>query len=163
MSVPVVHFLEAMEIQNRDGEMLAVTFRAVQFLVAIFVEEPAVVESGERVGRGVDLEFLEFLVLHHDRDANEIRGREHVDHGCGERDFSAEAFGKLAAALQNPLPVFVALLLRQIDLRDGMKELAQKLAAHCLVETFEGLDQQIQERVVRRWLRRRSVGWLGHQ
>ena len=47
MPVPVVHFLEPVKIQNHDGEMLAVAFRAVQFLVAIFVKEPPIVEPGQ--------------------------------------------------------------------------------------------------------------------
>ena len=46
MSVAIVHFLELVQIEDYDGQTLTVAFRAIQLLIAIFVEKPPVIETG---------------------------------------------------------------------------------------------------------------------
>ena len=59
MPIAIIHFLELMKIENHDRQVLAIPFCAIQFLIAILVEEAPVVESGQRIRCGVDLQFLE--------------------------------------------------------------------------------------------------------
>jgi hypothetical protein len=60
-------------------------------------------------------------------------------------------------------PILAALLFSEIDLSNGPEELPQELSARLLVETFKGLDEQIEKRVFGRWLRLKSFAGLGHQ
>ena len=78
MTVFVVYFLEAMEVENDDAERKAVAACAIQFLLERLREQAAIVESGERIGNSADLEFLEFIVLENNRYANHSgRRQEH--------------------------------------------------------------------------------------
>ena len=93
MPAAIVHFLQFVRVESREGELLIVALGAIQFLFAVFVKEAAVVKASERVGSGIDLKFLEFLVLHQDRNAKKIRGHENVHHGGLKRDRTPETFG----------------------------------------------------------------------
>src|SRR4029077_14007137 len=108
MPAAIVHFLQFVHIENHKGELLVIAIGAVEFFFTVLIEEAAIVKAGESVGGGVDLEFLEFFVLHQNRDAKKIRGGEHVRHGGLQGDWAPEAFGQFAAARENPLPVFIA-------------------------------------------------------
>jgi len=151
------------DIENHEGELLVIAFSAIQFLFAVFVKEASVVKAGQRIGSGIDLKFFEFLVLHQDGNAKKIRGRENIHHGGLERNGTAEAFGQFAAAREYSLPVFVALRLAEINLRNRAEVLTQELAAHRNIKALEGLNQEIQERVFGRRLRLGSFAGHRHQ
>src|SRR5271163_3836079 len=136
-----------MQIQDYDRQLVAVAFCAIQFFVAIFVEESAVVETRERVGGLIDLQLLEFVVLHQDGNAQKIRGGQYVHQRRLQRYTFAQIFGELAPAQQDAFPIVIALRVGEINLRDGAKELPEKLSANRFVEPVQSLHQEIQERV----------------
>ena len=78
MAILVVHFLEAMKIQNDDAEWQSITASTIEFFFERFRKETAIVETRQRVGNCVDLEFLEFSVFHENRNANQPGARENV-------------------------------------------------------------------------------------
>src|ERR1700690_567021 len=109
VAAPIVHFFQFVKIQNDDREMLTVSFRPVQFFVEIFVEEPAIVESSQRIRRRVNLQFFEILVFHHDGNAEEVCGGENIQHRGLQRNSAVQAFREFAAMLQNAVPILIAL------------------------------------------------------
>src|SRR5271156_5124978 len=96
----VVYLFQLMRVQNHNRQLLIVALRAIQFLLAVFIEQAAIVETRERVGGSVDLQLLEFVVLHEDWNAQKIRRCEYIDH-CGfERDCSTETIAQFATPLK---------------------------------------------------------------
>src|SRR5579864_2485090 len=63
MAMVVVHLFQLAKIKNDGRQLVPVALRAIQFLIAVFVEKAPIVESCQRVGYCVDLEFLEIVVL----------------------------------------------------------------------------------------------------
>src|SRR5438477_3031337 len=59
MSMRVVDLLEVVEIDEQDGELIAVACRAVDFCFKSFIEMTGIIEAGAIVGDG------EFLNLFH--------------------------------------------------------------------------------------------------
>src|ERR1035438_1661342 len=96
MPVFVVYFLEAMQIENHEAERLVVTPRTVQFLVKRFTEESAVVETGQRVGDGVALQFFEGVIFDDHRNAKHAYRSEHVDERCFEGDRTIQRLAQFA-------------------------------------------------------------------
>src|ERR1039458_7164185 len=163
MAIAVVHFLELVQVEDNDRELLAIALRAIEFLVEVFVEETAIVEARQRVRRGVDLQLLKFVVFNQNRDAQSTGRRQHIDHRRLQRNFFPKNACELAPALKDLHPILAALLFREIDLSNGPEELPQELPARLLVETLKGLDEQIEKRVFGRWLRLKSFAGLRHQ
>ncbi len=162
VAVAVVDFFQPVQIEQHKGELLAVAFGAIEFLVAIFLEQPAIIKTGKRVGGRVELKFFEFLILHQNRHAQETGGGENVDHGGFQRYTLAHALGELGAAREDLAPIVEALCRRDVDARDGFEELLEKSSTDGLLDIVESLDKKVEERVVgrRRGIRLR---WLGHQ
>src|ERR1022692_2403968 len=84
MAIAVVHFLELVQVEYDDRELLPIAFRAIEFLVEVFVEETAIIEARQRVRRGVDLQLLEFVIFNQDRDAQKTGRRQDIDHRSEE-------------------------------------------------------------------------------
>ncbi len=78
MAVLIVHFLEAMEVQDDDTEWKSIATGAIEFFLERFCKETAIVEAGERVSDRTDLQLLECSIFHQNRNANEASGSENV-------------------------------------------------------------------------------------
>src|SRR6266567_1414508 len=79
VAVLVVHFLEAMKIEDNQAQRMSVAASAVEFLVKIFGEEAAIVEAGEWIGDRVAMQILEVLVLEDYRNTKESGSGRHID------------------------------------------------------------------------------------
>jgi len=55
MTVLVVHFLEAMKVQDYETERTAIAMRAIEFLLEGFAEEATIVEACEGISNSVEL------------------------------------------------------------------------------------------------------------
>src|ERR1700735_266437 len=159
----VVHFLQSVEIQDDDGELLGVSFGAVEFLVAVFVEEPPVIEAGKRIGGRVNLKFFEIFILDEYRYAKKTSGSQHVHPRRPQRYAPAEILRKLTTADQDSFPVIDALRVRQINLGHGSKKRTKKVPASGLVHSIQVLHKQVQERVFGSRLRLGGIARLGRQ
>src|SRR5580704_17523163 len=67
MTIAIVDFLEAVEIEKHDTQRQAVTARAIEFFFEGLREEPAIVKAGQRIGDRVYLQLLELVVFEHYR------------------------------------------------------------------------------------------------
>jgi len=119
MTVLVVDFLEAVQIEDDEAERRAVAVGAVQFLFESFGEEAAVIEAGEGIGDGVELEFLEVVVLDDDGNAEKSCGSEDVHQGGFESYGAAKEIGELTLARKHFVPELNAVGLTEIEMRDG--------------------------------------------
>ena len=72
MTESVVDFFELVQIKNYQGKMLVVSERPIQLFFKVLLEQSPIVQTGKRVGGGVNLQFLQVLIFHQDRHA-EIR------------------------------------------------------------------------------------------
>ena len=75
MPVTVIHFLQLMKIEDDDCELMPVALCAIEFLIEVLVEEAAILEPGDRIGCGVDLEFLELFIFNEDLARADFRSR----------------------------------------------------------------------------------------
>src|SRR6266702_1465121 len=64
MPVSVVNLFELMQVKKDQGQVLVVSKSPVQFFFEMLLEEPPIVEAGEWVGGGIDLQFFQVLILH---------------------------------------------------------------------------------------------------
>ena len=72
MTESVVNLFELVQIKNYQGKMLIVSERPIQLFFKVLLEQSPIVQTGKRVGGGVNLQFLQVLIFHQDRHA-EIR------------------------------------------------------------------------------------------
>src|SRR5260370_40658809 len=63
MAVLVIYFFEAVQVECDQAERLAIAPRAIEFLFECFSEEPAVVESRQRIGHGIEVQPLGVCLL----------------------------------------------------------------------------------------------------
>ncbi len=87
--VLVVHFLEAVKIQDDQAERLAVAARAIQFLFEGFTEKPAVVQAGQGIGNGIHFEFFQFFIFDDDGGTKKSGACEHVHEGGFQGNLTA--------------------------------------------------------------------------
>src|SRR6266436_1620193 len=78
MAMLVIHFLEAVQIQHDETQWLTIAPRAIEFLLECFGEEPSIVEIGEGVGDGVELEFFQVFILDEDRNTKKSQASEDI-------------------------------------------------------------------------------------
>ena len=66
MTVFIVHFFEAMKVENDDAERKTIAASAVEFLLEGFGEQSTVVKASQRIGDSIDLKLLELVVFEND-------------------------------------------------------------------------------------------------
>ncbi len=75
MAVLIIDFLETVQVEGNQSQRLGVAAGAIEFLFESFSEEPAVVETRQRIGHGIELEPLEFVILDENRNTKQTGGR----------------------------------------------------------------------------------------
>ena len=88
MAVLVIHFLEAMEIQDDQAERLAVAARAIQFLFEGFTEKSAVVETRQGIGHRVEFQLLQLVVFDEDGNTKKTGGGKDIHESRFQRDLT---------------------------------------------------------------------------
>jgi hypothetical protein len=134
MTIAVVDFLETVQVYDYEGKLLPETLCPAQFLFEVFLKQPPVIQAGERISGGADLEFPEFAVFDKDGQMKEIHVLYHIYH-CGfQRDGSARALGRLSMTLEGAVPHSCAVDVGELDVREGFEEMRQELAAHAAIK-----------------------------
>ena len=144
MPVLIVHFLEAVQVQDDDAERKTVAAGAIEFLFEGLGKQAAIVEAGERVGDRIDLEFFVLFVFEHNRNANQAGGREDIHQNGFERHGTCELIREFAAAREHFLPQVQALRLAQIETRGGAKIALQELTARGNVHDVERVRKELE-------------------
>src|ERR1017187_9278564 len=144
MSVTVVYFLESMQVENDKRKPMGISDGPVEFLLEVIVKKAPVVEAGQRVGRGIDLKFPQFFIFHHDRQAQQIRGRQYVHQRGLERDLLTEALGKFALPCECLVPEIKALRLGKLHMSDRSQKALQKLPASRTLQSVKRVGQQLE-------------------
>jgi len=162
MSVLVVHFLEAMKIENHKGERVAVAAGTIQFLVEGFAEEATIVKAGEGIGNGAELQLFQIVVLNENGKTKNSRAGKNVHQSSLEGHGTSKVLAQLAAVGKSVVPKLRALIFREINVSDYFEVTLEKLTARRNVQAFERVGQQLEIRVLNgRPQGRRSAG-AGH-
>ena len=132
----IIDVLELVQVEDDDGQVLDVALGAVEFLVAVLVEKASIVEAGERVGGGVYLQFLEFVILHEDGHAQKIHRDASTSTIAVFKETRLPKVSPSSASHQNQLPIFVAFRFGKLDGRGSAEKLAQKLSADGLFQSL---------------------------
>ena len=148
MSELVIHFLESMQVENDERELVRIADRPVEFFLKVIVEKAPVIKARQRIRRGIDLKLTQFLVLHQDRQTQQACGRQHIHQGCLQRDSFADALGKFTFARQRLVPQIEALRFRDFNLRNRAEKPLQELPAAGAVQCFERVRQELEERLL---------------
>jgi len=162
MTVLIVHFLEAVQVQDDDAERKTVAAGAVEFFLEGFGKQAAIVETGERVGDSIDLEFFVLFVFEHNRNANQAGGRKDIHQNCFERHGTSKLIREFAAAREDFLPEVKALRLAQIEMRGGAKIALQELTARGNVHDVERVREELEVGVFHGQTRGRWGSGTGH-
>jgi len=129
MAMLIVNFFEAMQIENDEAELRAVSTGAVQLFLKGLAEQAAIVEASQRIGDCIELQGLQLVIFQDDRHAEEARGRKHVHERGLQRDWPPEIVAELSPARQYFVPQLNALRFLQIKMSDGADIPLKKLAA----------------------------------
>src|SRR5271155_4560776 len=119
MTVLVVDFLEAVQIENDEAERLTIAAGTIEFFFESFAKEAAIVEPGEGIGDGIQLQLLQFVVLYEDGNAEKAGRRKHVHKSCFQRDLPLHVLTKFAAACEHFIPELHTLSFTKIKVGDG--------------------------------------------
>src|SRR5437588_295035 len=115
-----------------------------------FSKKPAIVKTGERIGDGIQFEFLEIFMLDNDGHAEEARGCEHV-HQCGfESNLPACLVRHRAAPRERFVPHLDALRFAQLDVTDRPQETLEELSPCRQVKALERIRKQLEIRILDR-------------
>ncbi len=162
MSVLVVHFLEAVQIQDDDAQWETVAARAIELLLERFRKQTAIVEAGEGIGDGIDLEFLVLVIFEHHGNANQSGGREHIHQNSFQRYRAPELVREFTASREHFLPELQALRFAKIQKRGGTEIALQKLAARGNVHDIERVGEKLEVGVFPGQTRGRRGSGTGH-
>ena len=150
MSMLVVDFLEAVEVENDQSEGMPVTAGAVEFFLKSLAKEAAVVKAGEGISDGAELQLLEILVFNQNRKAKNTSAGEHVHQSSLERKGPPEMLVEVPAMRQGVIPELSALVLRKIDVGDYFEIALEELSARRKIQAFERVGQQLEIGVLNR-------------
>src|SRR6266850_4640835 len=159
MAMFVIHFLEAMQIEHDEAEGLTIPARAIEFLLECFGKEPPIVEIGERIGDGVELEFFQVVVFDEDGNTKESRLREDIHQSGDNRNLTIGAIAKLAAASKHVIPDLQTLGFAQIQMSDHAEVSLEKLTTR---RHIERIDKQLEIGILNRHARGRRGAGAGH-
>jgi hypothetical protein len=140
VTVLVIDFLEAMQIQNNKTERLAVAARAIQFLFEGFAKEPAVVKTRERISDSIQLKLFQFVVFDENRNPEKIGGGKNIHKRGFQRDGPPEMIAKFTAAQEHVIPELQTLRFAKIEVGDGAEESLEKLTARRSIQAFERIS-----------------------
>ena len=158
----VIHFLEAMQIEHDEAEGLTIPARAIEFLLECFGEEPSIVEIGERVGDGVELEFFQVLIFDEDGNTKKSQTSEDIQEGGVQRDLAIGAIAELATASEHVIPDLQTLGFAQIQMSDHAEVSLEKLTTRRQIESIERIDKQLEIGILNRHARGRRDAGAGH-
>src|SRR5690348_13081538 len=140
MTVLVIDFLEAMQIQNNKAERLAVAARAIQFLLEGFTKETPIVETCERISDSIQLKLFQFVVFDENRNPEKVRGGQNIHKRGFQRSWPPEMIAKFAAAQEHVIPELQTLRFTKIEVGDGAEKPLQKLSARRSIQAFERIS-----------------------
>src|SRR5690349_8930215 len=126
MTVLVVHFLETVQIQNDQAELLIIAACAIKLLVDRFIEEAAILQAGERVGDRGAMEILELFVFENNREPETAAAGKNVHERGLESDGRIGALRKLRATRENLFPQGDALILWHVQMRQALEKALEK-------------------------------------
>jgi len=158
----VIHFLEAMQIQQDEAQGLTVTSGAIEFLFECFGEEPPIVEIGERIGDGVELEFFQVVVFDEDGNTKKTHSSEDIYQSGDNRNLTIGAIAELAAAREHVIPDLQTLSFAQIQMSDHTEVSLEKLTTRRQIESIERIGKQLEIRILNRQARGRRGAGAGH-
>src|SRR5258708_18873499 len=98
MAVPVIYFFEEVKVECDQAERLAIAPRAIEFLFECFSEEPAVVETRQGIGHGIEFQPLEVVILDEDGNTKKAGGREDIRERGFQGNLATDEPGGPAAA-----------------------------------------------------------------
>src|SRR5215475_3030699 len=162
MAIFVIDFLEAMQVEHDDAQWQDIAPCAIQLFFECFDEEPPIVEARQWIGYSAQLQLLEFVVLEHNRHANQAGRGEHVHQHGFQRDRAAELFGHLFSAREHFFPQLQALALAQIKMCRCLKISLKKLAARGNIHLLERVYKQLEIGIFHRQTRGRRGSGTGH-
>src|SRR5690242_3666484 len=140
MTVLVVDFLEAMQIQNNKAERLAVAARAIQFLLEGFTKETPIVETCERIGDSIQLKLFQFVVFDENGDPKKVGGRQNIHERGFQRSWPPEMVAEFAAAQEHVIRELQTLRFTEIEVGDGAEIALEKLTARRSIQAFERIS-----------------------
>src|SRR5713226_4435713 len=162
VAVLVVHFLEAVKVQDHQTERLAVAASAIQFLFEGFTEKPAVVQTGQGIGNGIQFEFFQFFIFDDDGDAKKSGACEHVHESGFQGNLTARQIGQLTPANEHLIPNLYTLSFAQIEVSDCAEKTLEELSARGQIETLERIRMQLEIGILDRQARGRRGAGAGH-
>src|SRR5271157_3107843 len=162
MAVLVIDFLEAMQIENDQTEWLAVAAGAVQFFFESFTEQAAVVEAGERIGDGVQLQLLQLVVFDEDGNAKKSCGSKYVHKSRFQGDLPLHMLAEFTAQREHLIPELHALGFAKVEVGDGTEVALEELATRRYIQAFERVGKQLEIRILNRQTRGRRGAGTGH-
>ena len=162
MAVAVVDFLEAMQIENDEAKGKGIATRAIEFFFESFGKKAAIVEAGQRVRDGTQLQAFEFIVFDDDGNTEHAGGGEDVHERRFERHGAAEMFGKIATTDESFIPQLKALAFAQLEMGDGAKIALEKLTASGQIQIFKSIRQQVEKGILDRQTGGRWSAGAGH-
>ena len=144
VAVLVVNFLEAMKIEDNDAQRKTIAAGAIQFLFKRFREEPAIVQTGERIRDRVQLNFFQFVVFKNNGYADQSRGGKNIHEDGLEGDRPAERVGEFTTTREYLIPELQALTLPQIQVSCDAKVTLEKLSASGMIKALERVGQELE-------------------
>src|SRR5260370_39808325 len=129
MAVLVIYFLEAVQVKGNQSKRLAIAPSAIEFFFKCFSEEPAVVETGQGIGDGIEFQPLQRVILDQDGNTKQTGGRKDIREGGFERNLRTDEISELAAARENLITNLSTFGFAQIAMSNRMTISLQRLAA----------------------------------
>jgi len=137
MAVLVIYFLEAVQVKGNQSKRLAIAPSAIEFFFKRFSEEPAVMETGQGIGHGIEFQPLQLVILDEDGNTKKTGGRKDIRE-CGfQGNLTTDEISELAASREHLIPNFYTLSFAQIEVSDRTKISLEKLAARRQIEALE--------------------------
>ena len=118
-----------MKIEDNQAQRMTVAASAVEFLVKIFAEEAAIVESGEWIGDRVAMQILEVLVFKDYRNTKPSGGGKHIDERGLQGDVGLRAFREIDFAGKDFVPKGTRFVFGNFYVSDSEKKTLEKLRA----------------------------------
>src|SRR5712691_8550239 len=137
MAVLVIYFLKAVQVEGYQAQRLAIAARAIEFFLKCFREEPAVVETSQGIGHGIEFQPLQLVILDEDGNTKQARGREDIRQ-CGfQRNLAADEIGELATARKHLIPNLHTLGFAQIEVSDRTEISLKELSTRRQIKALE--------------------------
>ncbi len=137
MAVLVIYFLEAVQVEGNQSQRLAIAPCAIEFFFESFREEPAVVETRQGIGHGIEFQPLQFVILDKDGNTKKTGGREDIRKRGFEGNLTTDEIGKLAATREHLIPNLYTLGFAQIEVSDRTEISLKELASRGQIEALE--------------------------